>query len=301
MTLQEEIKRLKTEKNAIILAHYYVADDVQDIADYIGDSYFLCKKANGTNADVIVFCGVRFMGESAAILNPDKKVLMPDPTADCAMVHMIDNADIARMRAQYDDLAVVCYINSSIETKALCDVCVTSSNAVKIVNNLPNKNIFFIPDGNLARYVAEQVPSKNIIPNDGCCPIHRAIAVADVTDAKRRHPEAKFLVHPECVEAVVSEADFVGSTSELIDFATRDACREFIVGTENGVLYELKKRNPDKAFFTVTDRQICDGMKQVTLEKVRDALADERNEMTVNAELAKKALAPLARMLELAK
>ena len=169
MSITEEINHLKKEKNAVILAHYYVANEVQEIADYIGDSYYLSKAAQKTSADIIVFCGVKFMGESAAILNPEKKVLMPDPTADCAMAHMVQLEKIREMREKYDDLAVVCYINSTAEIKTYSDVCVTSANAVKIVKNLPNQNIFFIPDGNLGRYVAEQVPEKHIIFDDGYC------------------------------------------------------------------------------------------------------------------------------------
>ena len=184
MSITEEIKHLKKEKNAVILAHYYVADEVQEIADYIGDSYYLSKAAQKTAADIIVFCGVKFMGESAAILNPEKKVLMPDLTADCAMAHMVQLEKIREMRETYEDLAVVCYINSTAEIKTYSDVCVTSANAVKIVRNLPNQNIFFIPDGNLGRYVAEQVPEKHIIFNDGYCPIHAAMSAEAVKREK---------------------------------------------------------------------------------------------------------------------
>ena len=187
MSITEEINHLKKEKNAVILAHYYVADEVQEIADYIGDSYYLSKAAQKTAADIIVFCGVKFMGESAAILNPEKKVLMPDLTADCAMAHMVQLEKIHEMRETYEDLAVVCYINSTAEIKTYSDVCVTSANAVKIVRNLPNQNIFFIPDGNLGRYVAEQVPEKHIIFNDGYCPIHAAMSAEAVKKGKGKN------------------------------------------------------------------------------------------------------------------
>ncbi len=301
MSIAEEIKQLKKEKNAIILAHYYVPDEVQEIADYIGDSYYLSKVAKSADADIIVFCGVAFMGESAAILNPDKKVLMPDMKADCAMAHMVNVKKIEEMRAQYDDLAVVCYINSTAEIKTYSDVCVTSANAVKIVKNMPNQNIFFIPDGNLGRYVAEQVPQKNIILNDGYCPIHAAMTKEDVLRAKAKYPNAKFLVHPECTKELLDEADYIGSTSGIIDFVAGDSAKEYIIGTEVGVFYELKKCNPEKKFYTLTQQQICVDMKFITLEKVRDVLRSETNEMKVTKEVRMKALAPLERMLELAK
>lgn len=301
MSVTEEIRRLKNEKNAVILAHYYVPDEVQAIADHIGDSYYLSKAAKETQADIIVFCGVRFMGESAAILNPDKKVLMPDMDADCAMAHMANLDKIAEMRNLYDDLAVVCYINSTAEIKTYSDVCVTSANAVKIVRNLPNQNIFFIPDGNLGRYVAEQVPEKNIVLNDGYCPVHAALTAEDVKNAKKLHPKAKFLVHPECTKDLLDEADYIGSTSGIIQFVDRDDEDEYIIGTESGVFYELKKRNPDKKFYTLTPKQICTDMKFVTLEKVLDVLQHETNEITVTEDMRQRALIPLENMLALAK
>lgn len=301
MSITEEIRRLKEEKNAVILAHYYVPDEVQEIADYIGDSYYLSKVAKDTDADIIVFCGVAFMGESAAILNPDKKVLMPDMAADCAMAHMVNLDKICEMREKYDDLAVVCYINSTAEIKTYSDVCVTSANAIKIVKNLPNKNIFFIPDGNLGRYVAEQVPEKNVVLNDGYCPIHAAMTKENVQQAKEKYPEAKFLVHPECTKDLLDEADYIGSTSGIINFVAEDDGVEYIIGTEVGVFYELKKQNPDKKFHTLSSNQICTDMKFVTLEKVLEVLENETNEMTVTEDMRLKALAPLERMLELAK
>lgn len=301
MSVTEEIRRLKNEKNAVILAHYYVPDEVQAIADHIGDSYYLSKAAKETQADIIVFCGVRFMGESAAILNPDKKVLMPDMDADCAMAHMVNLDKIAEMRNLYDDLAVVCYINSTAEIKTYSDVCVTSANAVKIVRNLPNQNIFFIPDGNLGRYVAEQVPEKNVVLNDGYCPVHAALTAEDVKNAKKLYPKAKFLVHPECTKDLLDEADYIGSTSGIIQFVDRDDEDEYIIGTESGVFYELKKRNPDKKFYTLTPKQICTDMKYVTLEKVLDVLQHETNEITVTEDMRQRALIPLENMLALAK
>lgn len=299
--LTEEIRRLKEEKNAVILAHYYVADEVQQIADYIGDSYYLSKVASKTDADIIVFCGVSFMGESAAILNPNKKVLMPDEKADCPMAHMVDIRKIEELRSRYPDLAVVCYINSTAEIKAHADVCVTSANAVKIVKALPNEHIYFIPDGNLGRYVAEQVPEKHVILNDGFCPIHAAITADEVKQAKKEHPKAKFLVHPECPKEVLDEADYIGSTSGIIQFAANDTVKEYIIGTEIGVFYELRKQNPDKCFYTLSKKPVCADMKYITLEKVRDVLRDENHQVVVSTQMREKALAPLEQMLRLAK
>lgn len=301
MLITERIAELKLQKNAIILAHYYVPAEVQEIADYVGDSYYLSKVAKETAADIIVFCGVSFMGESAALMNPDKKVLMPDVKADCPMAHMVDLQKINEMRKKYEDLAVVCYINSTAEIKTYADVCVTSANAIKIVKNLPNQNIFFIPDGNLGRYVKEQVPKKNVILNTGYCPVHAAMTKESVQRTKAKYPNAKFVVHPECTKELLDEADYIGSTSGIISFVTHDDGDEFIVGTETGVFYELEKANPNKKFYTLSDNQICTDMKLVTLEKVLEVLEQETNQMVVSEEMREKALHPLERMLELAK
>ena len=297
----DQIKRLKKEKNAVILAHYYVNDEVQDIADYIGDSYYLSKKATEVSEQVIVFCGVSFMGESAKILNPDKLVLMPDNLANCPMAHMADIDYIENLRMEYDDLAVVCYINSTAELKVHSDVCVTSSNALKIVKALPNKNIFFIPDENLGRYIASLVPEKNFIFNDGFCHVHKSITKENVLKAKKAKPDALVLVHPECTMDVLELADYIGSTSGIIDYATNSDAKEFIICTEMGVLHQLTLKNPDKKFYSVGIRQFCPNMKKVTLEKVRDVLINENNAVAVSDEVRKKAGIPLARMLELAK
>lgn len=299
--LTEDILKLKKERNAVILAHYYVNDDVQEVADYIGDSYYLSKVAKDLDKDVIVFAGVSFMGESAKLLSPGKTVLMPDMSADCAMAHMVKLEKIKEMREKYEDLAVVCYINSTAEIKTYADVCVTSANAVKIVKNLPNKNVFFIPDGNLGRYVASQVPEKNVILNDGCCPIHAALTKKEVLEAKEKHPEAQFLVHPECVEELLEVADYIGSTSGIIDYATNSECNEFIVGTEVGVFYELKMKNPDKKFYTINDSMVCRDMKLVTLEKIKNVLENMDNQVEVSEEVRENAMKPLEKMLELSK
>ena len=295
-----EIQQLKKEKNAIILAHYYVNEELQALADYVGDSFYLAKVAKGTDADVVVFCGVSFMGESAKMLNPEKTVLMPDMTADCPMAHMAQVAKIKELREKYEDLAVVCYINSTAELKSYSDVCVTSSNAVKIVKNLPNQNIFFIPDGNLGRFVAEQVPEKNVILNDGYCPIHKDITGTAVKELKKKHPDALVMAHPECKENVVKLADYVGSTADMIAFAKNSDCKAFIVCTEEGVNYRLREDNPDKKFY-FGGEYLCKDMKLNTLEKVLHVLRTGENEMKLPEDLCERAVKPLDRMLTLAK
>ena len=299
--MKNQIEQLKRAKNAVILAHYYAPAEVQEIADYVGDSFYLAKIAKQSNADIIVFCGVAFMGESAKILNPDKKVLMPDPTADCPMAHMVADGIIEEMRAKYDDLAVVCYINSTAELKCKSDVCVTSSNAIKIVKALPNKNIFFIPDKNLGSYVAKQVPEKNIILNDGCCPIHAKITATQLQAEITAHPDALVLTHPECEKEVVELSDFAGSTAEIIDFARASTCKEFIICTEDGVDYKLVADNPDKRFYYPDPHPCCADMKLNTLEAVLSVLEKEDKEIVVDSSIREGALRPLERMLELGK
>lgn len=301
MALIEEIKRLKEEKDVVILAHYYVDGAIQDIADYVGDSFFLAKKAVETDAKAILFCGVEFMGESAKILNPDKIVLLPEPEADCPMAHMANIVRIKKIREEYDDVAVVCYINSTAELKQFSDVCVTSSNAMKIVKSLPNQNIYFIPDENLGRYIASKVPEKNFIFNEGFCHVHKGISKEDIFNAKKAHPQAKVLVHPECRLEICDLADYIGSTAGIIHFAKEDECQEFIIATECGVLHKLQLDNPDKKFYLVNNKQVCPNMKKITLEKVYNTLNCFDNIVEMSEEERIKALSPLEKMLELAK
>jgi len=298
---EKKIRELKKQKNAIILAHYYTPSEIQEVADYVGDSFYLAKIAKNSDADMIIFCGVSFMGESAKILNPKKKVLMPDISADCPMARMVKQGKIKEMRAKCEDLAVVCYINSTAELKCQSDVCVTSSNAVKIVKNLPNKNIFFIPDQNLGKFVAEKVPEKNIILNDGYCPIHVRISTEEVLENKKLHPNALVLTHPECEERILNLSDFIGSTAEIIDYAKQSKNSEFIICTEDGVKYQLERDNPNKTFHFTQTRPCCVDMKLNTLEKLLKVLETEENEIKINEEIINKAILPLDKMLELAK
>lgn len=300
MEIIEEIRALKQRRNALILAHYYVDGQIQAVADYVGDSYFLSKKAAETDCDLIVFCGVRFMAESAKLLNPGKTVLLPDASADCPMAHMAGVREIEEMREIHPDLAVVCYINSTAEIKAHSDVCVTSSNAVKVVSALPNSTIYFIPDGNLARHVAEKVPEKRFLYGHGHCPVHQAVTAGNVRAAKVRHPQAQVLVHPECPKEVVDLSDYAGSTAGIIEYAGKSQAEEFIIGTEIGVMYELERRNPGKRFYPVKDGMICPDMKLNSLQNLLAALKDGKNAVNLSKEQMENALPPLKRMHEIA-
>lgn len=301
------IKELQKEKDVVIMAHYYVDGEVQEVADYVGDSFYLSKVATQVPQQTILFAGVSFMGESAKILNPSKTVIMADECADCPMAHMVTLDRIAEVRAEYDDLAVVCYVNSTAEIKTASDVCVTSSNAVKVVKNLKEKNIFFVPDEHLGKYVAKMVPEKNFIFNDGFCHVHKSIEPENVKVAKEAHPDALILTHPECGEEVVAMSDFVGSTSEIIDFATESDCKKFIICTEMGVFFELQQKNPEKKFYSVGHRQFCPNMKKVTIDKVEDVLEKLGNsdlsakEIELSEDVIEHAGKPLQKMLELAK
>ena len=299
--MKTEILKLKKEKNAVILAHYYTPSNVQELADYVGDSFYLAKVAQKTKADIIVFCGVRFMGESAKILNPDKKVLMPDMCADCPMAHMVSDGLIEEMRRSYDDLAVVCYINSTTELKRKSDVCVTSSNAVKIVKALPNKNIFFIPDNNLGSFVKKQVPEKNVILNAGYCPIHAKIKAEQLYETLEKHPNAMVLAHPECEQEVLAEADFIGSTADIIRYAEESCSYEFIICTEDGVDFKLTSDNPKKKFYYPEPRPCCADMKLNTPESILSVLKKENNEILISDDVILTAMQPLKKMLELAR
>lgn len=301
MKTREQIEKLKKEKNAVILAHYYVDSDIQAIADYVGDSYYLAEAATKVKEDTIIFCGVSFMGESAKLLNPEKRVVMAEESADCPMAHMVALDRISAVREEYPDVAVVCYVNSTAELKAHSDVCVTSSNALNIVKKLPNQHIFFIPDFNLGCFVANQLPEKHFIFNDGFCHVHTSIGKEALVRAKEMRPGAEVLTHPECRRDILELSDFVGSTSQIIDYATASEGREFIICTEMGVFYELTRRNPDKKFYPVGSSQICPNMKKVTLKSIIQALESDGAGVVLDEDLARRARLPLEKMLKLAK
>lgn len=301
MTKQEEIQQLKKEQDAVILAHYYVEPQVQDVADYVGDSFYLSKVAAALHNRTLVFCGVSFMGESGKLLSPGKTVLMPDAGADCPMAHMVTKAQVDHYRKEYADLAVVCYINSTAEVKSWSDVCVTSSNAVQIVRNLPNQNILFIPDKNLGRYVAGQVPEKNVLLVKGYCPVHEHMSAREVEELKRLHPSARILAHPECNAQVLALADYIGSTAGILHHAALEDCDTFIICTETGVGYELKKQNPGKHFYFPKTEPVCRDMKKITLDKIIHVLRTGENQALMPEVWAAAAGRTLERMLELAR
>lgn len=296
----EKLETLKKEKNAVILAHYYVDGEVQALADYVGDSYYLAKLATTLPQETIILCGVNFMGESAKLLNPEKNVILADEFADCPMAHMVEIEKIEEVRKAHPDIAVVCYVNSTAEIKAHSDVCVTSSNALRVVKNLPNQQIFFIPDNNLGRYIAKQVPEKQFIFHDGFCHVHKSITKENVLAAKAVNPDAYVLAHPECTGDVLELADFIGSTSEIIDYATKSKQEKFIICTEMGIFYELGQKNPEKKFYSVGHRQFCPNMKRITVEKVIKSLEIMEPAVKVDETIAQKASIPLQKMMEFA-
>ena len=294
------IRGLKRE-DVLVLAHYYTPEEVQRQADFVGDSFALAKRASVSKRPAVVFCGVSFMGESVKILCPEKEVYLPDVSAHCAMADMATEEEIAAVRAKYPDVAVVTYINSSARLKALSDVIVTSSNAEKIVSSLPNRHIYFIPDANLGRYIAARTEGKIFHFGSGCCPIHAKTSAAEVKEALRLHPDALFLTHPECPEEVCALADYVGSTAGIIEYAEQSAAREFLVGTEEGVRYELERRCPGKRFYFTREGFVCADMKKITTQRLDAVFRGEVPPVTVEEGVRVKAARALNRMMELAK
>lgn len=298
--LVEEIKRLKKERNALILAHNYQNDEIQDIADIVGDSLALSKAASEAESKVIVFCGVHFMAESAAILSSEKTILLPDETAGCPMADMADAEEVLRWRQKYPHAIVVSYVNSTAAVKAVSDYCCTSANAVNLVRNIPENEIIFLPDQNLGRYVADQVPEKTIHLWPGYCITHHRVTVEEIREIKALHPDAQVLVHPECRAGILEIADFVGSTSQIISYAKGSAHSKFIIGTEMGILHCLKKQNPEKLFYLAAPGLVCPNMKLTTLPKVKASLKNMAPVITVAPEIRTKAKVALDRMLQYA-
>ena len=303
-----EIEKLKKQKNAVIMAHYYVSGDIQDIADYIGDSLALAQLAKKTDADIIVLCGVHFMGETAKILCPNKKVLVPDATAGCSLADSCKADEFDKFIREHPGHKVVSYVNTTAEVKALTDVVVTSSNAKQIVESFPaDEKIIFGPDHNLGNYI-NSITGRNMVLWNGACHVHEKFSVQGIIDLKKQYPGAKVLVHPECPGPVVKLADKVGSTAALLKFALQDISQVFIVATESGILHEMQKKAPGKKFVPAPpemDGKIgcscneCSYMKQNTIEKVYLALRDEQPEVIIDAKLAEKAVKPIDRMLEI--
>lgn len=297
--LKKNILELKKERNATIVAHNYQADEVQDIADLVGDSFALSKYCANVKSDVIVFCGVHFMAESAKILSPEKIVLLPEIDAGCPMADMVTAEALREEKKLHPEAAVVCYINSSAEVKAECDICCTSSNAVKVIKSLKNKEILFVPDQNLGSYVAEMVPNKKIILWKGFCITHHRVKPEDVLEAKKLHPDALLLVHPECQPEVAALADYIGSTKQIIDYVNGSTAKKFIIGTEMGVLFKLKKDNPQKEFYLVSPGLVCPNMKKTSLKSIYEALKNMKYEIKLDEQVRVKAQKSLDHMLEI--
>ncbi len=304
LDLFSEIDRLKKEKNAVILAHYYQEPDIQDVADYIGDSLGLSQQAAKTDADIIVFAGVHFMAETAKILSPEKKVLLPDLKAGCSLSDSCPPHLFAKFKERYPDHMVITYVNCTAELKAMSDIVCTSSNAVQIVNSLPkDQPIIFGPDRNLGRYVAQKTGRELVLWN-GACMVHEIFSQQRILKLKQQHPEAKFIAHPECEEAVLAMADYIGSTTGLLKYTIENPAQEFIVATESGIIHQMEKANPDKVFIPAPPNNQCacndcPHMKRNTLEKLYLCLKNEMPEITLPPDVIKKAQKPIERMLEI--
>jgi quinolinate synthase len=294
--IRNEILRLKEERNACLLVHNYQPAEIQDIADITGDSLELSRAAAARDEDVIVFCGVDFMAETAAILSPEKTVLLPAEDACCPMAQMITAEQLKLAKSRHPGAAVVCYVNTTAEVKAESDICCTSSNAVSVVNSLDEQEVIFVPDQNLARY-AQRFTKKTILPWEGYCIVHHRITAAQVQEARRRHPDAILLVHPECRPEVIDLADHVASTSGIIRLVCSSDKREFIIGTEVGILHRIDRECPDKTCYPLSDAAICRNMKKTDLAKVRDALATLQPRITVPGDIAARARQAIERML----
>jgi len=304
MNFLEEIEWLKKERNAVVLAHYYTSEEVQDIADCLGDSLMLAQFAQKTNADAIVFAGVYFMAETAKILNPNKKVYIPDLESGCSLADSCKYEDFMLFKQQYSDYKVVSYINCSADIKTLTDVVCTSSNAVKIVNSFPkDEKLIFTPDKNLGNYI-NNITGRNMLLWDGNCHVHNALKAENIIKLKIKHKEALLIAHPECQQVVLQFADFIGSTTQLLNFTKTSDKKQFIVATETGILYQMQKQSPDKQFFIVSTDDFCncndcEYMKLNTLEKIHDCLYCSKNEVLLDEKIIEKAKSPILKMLEL--
>ncbi|MGN9160088.1 quinolinate synthase NadA [Clostridium sulfidigenes] len=296
MGLKEDILKLKKEKNTLVLAHLYEKAEIQEVADIVGDSYFLSKKAMESSKDIIVFCGVKFMAESAKILSPNKRILIPVNDTTCPMADMATVDKLKAMKLRNPKAKVVTYINSNGDIKALSDVCVTSSSAKVILNNIEEEEIIFLPDRNLGSYLQENIQNKKFILYDGFCPVHERVEEEEVLTLKNRYPNFKVLVHPECSKKVRDLGDFIGSTSELIDYSVQDGTNGFIVVTEEGVLYQMKEKSPNKTFIPIESGMICPNMKKISMKDLYNCLINEEFEVHIEEELRLKAHKSLENM-----
>jgi len=294
-----KIKNLKQAKNAVILTHCYQNIEIDHVSDFVGDSLYLSQQAAKTDADIIIFAGVYFMAETAKILSPLKKVILPRLESGCPMADMINAEELRNFKAQYPDSPVVCYINSTAEVKSESDICCTSANAVKITQSLPDKRILFVPDKGLGAYVATQIPDKEIICYSGYCPIHMSIKPEDIIEKKRKFPDSEVFVHPECHTSVIKLADFVGSTTGIMKKAKESNAKVFIIATEKGVLERLQRDYPEKTFILASKKAVCENMKLTTLEDILISLETEQPEITVDKHIAEKAFHSIDKMLKI--
>lgn len=297
----ERIKKLKREKNAIILAHSYQNVEIDSVADYVGDSLYLSQKAKETSAEIIVFAGVYFMAQTAKIISPEKKVLLPNLNAGCLMADMINLEQVKKFKEKYQNIPVVCYINSTAEVKSECDICCTSSNAVEIVKSLNVPRVLFVPDKNLGKYVESQLESVEVITYEGCCPVHDDVTVKNIEDARKLHPEAKVLIHPECSPVVSSMGDYIGSTSGIFDYVKNSDEKSFIIVTEKGVVDRLRRDYPQKEFFLISESMLCESMKLTTLNEILYSLENEVNEITLDENVRKLSSNCIERMLKVSR
>ena len=295
--LIEKIKTLKAEKNAVILAHCYQNVEIDEVADFVGDSLYLSRQAAKTDASIIVFAGVYFMAETAKILSPEKKVLLPRMESGCLMANMVNLQQIRDFKAKHPDIPVVCYVNSTAEVKSECDICCTSANAVDIVRSLGAKKVLFVPDMHLGGYVGSKLPDVEVITYPGYCPTHVRILPEDIIKQKELHPHARVLSHPECGTEIANLSDVVGSTTAIIKYATESNEKSFIIATEIGVVDRLRRDLPDKEFIHVSFKAVCPSMKWNKLEDIYNVLVNETNEVNVNPDYAQKSLAMIERML----
>ncbi len=302
MELAERVLKLKDEKNAVILAHNYQVPEIQDVADFVGDSLELARMAVGTDADLILFAGVDFMAETAKILNPEKRVVVPERDARCPMAEMLDLKTLLRAKREHPDARVVLYVNTMAEEKAEADAVCTSANADKIVNAMDSDKVIFGPDQNLAYYVKKRTSKEVIlVPENGMCSVHHNMSLEELSKAKEQHPDAEVVVHPECIPEIQEAADRIASTSGMLRYCSESDSREFIIGTENGMLYRLKKELPEKSFYPLSKNAICENMKKNTLDKIFTALQREAPEIMLPEEVQGRALGGIERMMELSK
>lgn len=299
--LIEKIKKLKEEKNAIILAHSYQNIEVDEVADFVGDSLYLSRKAKEANADIIVFAGVYFMAQTAKIISPEKKVLLPTLNAGCLMADMINHEQMLQFKKTNPDAPVVCYINSTAEVKAECDICCTSSNALRIVKSLNNSKVLFLPDANLGKWIEGKLDNVEVITYDGNCPVHNNVEIKDIELARKKYPDAKILIHPECKPEVSALGDYVGSTSGIMEYVRKSKDRQFVIVTEKGVADRLERDFPDKKFILIKNSMLCESMKLTTLDEILYSLQHEVNEITLDENIRKRSANCIERMLKVSK